>query len=65
MVALELWRATRCPACGGDMHECCAPDAAFTVASPRRCHKTTALAIAQDQSQRKQPEALLWRVERR
>jgi hypothetical protein len=69
MTALAAYRATRCPNCGGDRRECTAHESdgrTFVVPDPVRCRALTALAIKQAQYQdASQPEALLWRVERR
>jgi hypothetical protein len=42
MLALAMWEATRCPACGGDPAECQGADAEFAwkTSGPIRCHKT-------------------------
>lgn len=68
MLALQVWRARRCPSCGRDIDECTAPDAdgKFVAGLPTRCHATTALSIAQAQyADAPQSEALLWRVDRK
>lgn len=69
MAALAAYRTTRCPNCGGDLGECTAHESdgrTFVVPDPVRCRARTALAIKQAQYQdATQPEALLWRVERR
>lgn len=68
LLALAAYRATRCPACGGDISECTSPDAegGFEVPPPTRCQAKTALVIAQqDYKDSPQPEALLWRAKRR
>lgn len=68
MLALAEYRATRCPDCGRDVRECTDPasEGKYRVPPPDRCHATTALVIAQKvNAESPQPEALLWRVERR
>lgn len=65
LLALAIYRASRCPHCGGDITEC-GPESAskWKVPPPRRCYRTDALAIAQESSNRPRPHALLWRVEK-
>ena len=66
MLALALYRADRCPHCGGDIEECGPTSASkWTVPPPRRCYRTDALLMAQEGGHRPRPDALLWRVERR
>lgn len=66
MLALAVWRASRCPSCGGPIGECGPEsDGRWKVPPPRRCYRTDALSIAQESSKRPRPEALMWRVERR
>lgn len=66
MLALEIYRATRCPLCGGPIEDCGPKSSGrWTVPPPRRCYRTDALSLAQDASNRPRPEALLWRVEKR
>jgi hypothetical protein len=66
MLALHMWRATRCPHCGRALRECTAPDAEYKAALPTRCHATTALLQAQKPyADTPQAEALLFHIERR
>lgn len=64
VLAMETWRSNRCPNCGRDIAECTGTED-WTVPPPRRCHVTTALAIARKPYEKNpQPESLLWRVQR-
>lgn len=68
MLALAEWRATRCPACGGDIRECTDPasEGRYEVPPPHRCHAATAIAAAQERYMDSQhPQALLFHVRRR
>jgi len=68
MLALAEWRATRCPACGGDIRECTDPasEGRYEVPPPHRCHAATAIAAAQERYMDSQhPRALLFHVRRR
>ena len=68
MLALALWRADRCPRCGGDIDVCTSQDndGKYVPALPLRCHATTAVSIQQKQYEdTPQAEALLWRVEKK
>lgn len=42
MVALSIWKSTRCQACGGDPDDCQTTDAEFAwkALGPKRCWKT-------------------------
>lgn len=64
MLALRLWRDSRCPLCGRDIAECTASE--YRVPLPVRCHAATAVAVARkpyDDSP--QSEALMFQAERR
>lgn len=66
MLALGEYRASRCPCgCGYALKETTEGGGVFSVPLPVRCYARTALSIAQDASNRPQPEALLWRAEMR
>lgn len=64
MLALDLWRSLQCSGCGGHLmetteHEDWVPE------PPTRCHRCTVIAIAQQNSNRPQPLALMWGASRR
>lgn len=68
MLALGVWRATRCPNCGLDIEECTSPDndGRYVASLPHRCHATTARLIRQKEyEETPQSEALLFSVEKR
>jgi hypothetical protein len=70
MVALAAYRARDCPCgCGFPAEQTLAHESdgrRFLVPTPVRCRARTALAIAQARHEKSpQPEALLYRVERR
>lgn len=68
MLALSVYRDTRCPSCGQDIRDCTSASAEgkYVVPPPTRCHATTALLIAQKPyADAPQGGALLWRTERR
>jgi hypothetical protein len=67
MLALTKLEAEQCPLCGGPAAECQDRDAYEAYeALPVRCHKTTAVAMAQEQRKNTaQPEAVLYQVKRR
>jgi hypothetical protein len=68
MLALDLWRAQRCPHCGRNLDECTSAQAedAWVAPPPTRCHAATAVSIRQDQYRdTPQAETLLWSVHRR
>ncbi|MEU1240037.1 hypothetical protein ABZ388_06730 [Micromonospora parva] len=70
MTALAAYRMRSCPCgCGLPAAETTAHESdghTFVVPDPVRCRARTALAVKQAQYQdASQPEALLWRVERR
>lgn len=67
MVALDLFRASRCPNCGRDIEECTAAESEEAYeAIHSRCHATTARLIAQD-AYRENPHssALMWATRRK
>lgn len=70
MLALEVWEATRCLACGGDPAECQGADAEFAwkATGPVRCHKTAARRKREREFLRDKndeiPDSLQFRVER-
>lgn len=66
MSALGIYRAGL-HSCGLPLAETTAPDAefAYKVGPPHRCHACTAVLRAQKADERTEPEALLWRAERR
>lgn len=67
MVALAHYRATRCPACGGDIRDCGAPDdqVAIDVPPPRRCRVTDEILLARATTYKAvvRPQALLFRAD--
>lgn len=68
MLALALWRATRCPSCGRNVDECTAAanEGRYSAGLPHRCHATTALLQAQERyAEAQQPAALMWRITKR
>lgn len=67
MVALAVYRAGRCPLCGGDIEECGSKSrGTWEVPLPRRCWRTDALIAAQEaRTKTEHPQALLWRVVKR
>jgi hypothetical protein len=67
ILALAEYRSTRCPCgCGQDVRESTDPANAYYVGPGTRCQARTALSIAQKvQSESPQPEAFLFKVERR
>ena len=50
MLALQAYRATLCPLCGGHISVCTAPEneTKFKGGLPIRCHATTARSIAME-----------------
>lgn len=76
MLALNLWRESRCTGCGGDLAETTADEndgspgnGAYLPLHPIRCHRCTALsAVEKAYSQNPltpHPHALMHRVELR
>jgi len=71
MIALAVWEASRCPACGGDPEECqgAANEFAWRVDGPVRCHRTKARRDRErDYLKGKDtevPDSLLYRTVRR
>lgn len=67
MLALGLYRAGRCPVCGGDIEECGpASRGTWEVPPPRRCYRADAIALAQDDRKRTpRPHALMWKVRKK
>jgi len=66
MLALALYRDSRCPLCGGDIRDCTGPEdeADVHVPPPRRCRRTDALIGAQETyKDNPRPAALLFRAE--
>lgn len=64
MLALAEYRQMHCPGCGGDLLETTTHEA-WDALPPLRCHKCTAIAIAQEHHDGKQPTALRWGATRR
>lgn len=69
-LALDAYRASLCPLCGGPRDECMGADAEFAYEGtlPIRCHKTTAIRREQKKRQDKPGEhddALLWGAQRK
>jgi hypothetical protein len=64
-LALALYRATRCPHCGGDIADCTRDwdDLVIRTPPPKRCKVTDALIDAQKNHTNPKPQALLWRAE--
>jgi hypothetical protein len=63
MLALVQYRAGLCK-CGHDLNESTTHET-WDALLPLRCHACTAIAIAQDNSNRPQPSALRWGAKRR
>lgn len=59
MLALAVYRASRCEGCGGDLAETTSHEQ-WNVPPPMRCHRCTAIAIAQDAHDHKHLHALRW-----
>lgn len=64
MVALQLWREGRCDACGGNLDETLSNED-WEALPPLRCHRCTAIQIAQERFEGQHPYALLWGAKRR
>lgn len=64
MVALSAWRQGRCEGCGGGLEETLAHEE-WEALPPVRCHKCTALHIAQERFDGPHPHALRWAAKRR
>lgn len=64
MLALAEVRAMTCSGCGGDLGETTTHEDWVPLA-PLRCHRCTAIAIAQDGHDAKHPQALRWGAELR
>jgi len=66
MLALGLYRQSRCRGCGGDLDETTntANDEKYHPLLPLQCHRCAAFARAQEQyREHPQPNSLLHRVE--
>lgn len=71
MLALALWRDSRCRSCGGDLVETTAPEndgspgsSSYRPLPPVRCHRCTALAASEERYRKNDhPHALIHRVE--
>jgi hypothetical protein len=73
MLALGLWRDSRCRGCGGDLAETTAEEhsgdpgrAGYRPLLPVRCHRCTALSASEHTYRdERHPHALIHRVELR
>lgn len=65
-LALLEYEADQCPGCGGQMSETTdkTTEGRWRVPPPTRCHRCTAMAVAQDGYRNaRQPQALFWTTE--
>jgi hypothetical protein len=68
MLALQAYEDLACAGCGGLLSDTTAEGAedGYRVPPPTRCHRCTAIGQAsEDYRETNQPQALLYRVERR
>ena len=64
MLSLAEYRASRCDGCGGDLAETTTHEV-WDPLPPLRCHKCTAISVAQDVHDHKHLSALRWGATRR
>lgn len=64
MLALAELRAVTCGGCGGNLEETMTHET-WDALPPARCHKCTAIHIAQEHHDGKQPLALRWAAVKR
>lgn len=66
MLALAVYRSTRCPTCGGPMDECGPKTRGQWMAPPpRRCSRIDAILLTQSARNDERTAALSWKAERK